>query len=217
MQLVLARFDATNRFAGANGGCDLAMGSKGGDPDKTSIEALDVDDLQKLADAKGQIYSILGQVVLAMSAVPRYRYHNLADLAHLVMDPLVNDRIALASQRAGKDRSVAALAPSAVAIWATVSDEVDAKIVEQVKAGVFPVRLKPSEWNSGTITWLLDVIAPTQETATAVLTNFNKVASQEEVKVHPIVSRLVDPDILKKLAARPAGPQGASAGEAFGA
>lgn len=194
----------------------MAMESKGGDPNKTSIEALDVDDLQKLANAKGQIYSIFGQVVLALSAVPRYRSQSLADLAHLVMDPLVNDRIALASQKAGQDRRLAALTPSAVAIWASVSEEVDARIVEQINAGVFPIRLKPSEWNSGTITWLLDVIAPTREAATAVLANFNKVANQNEVKVHPIVSRLVDQDILKKLAAKPTEAEGPATGEPVG-
>ena len=50
---------------------------------------------------------------------------------------------------------------SGIAIWASVSEEVDAKIREQIRAGTFPVRLQSGDWNSGNINWLLDVIAPT--------------------------------------------------------
>ena len=46
-----------------------------------------------------------------------------------------------------------------VAIWASVSAEVDAEIRQQIQAGVFPVRLKAEAWNSGKINWLIDVIA----------------------------------------------------------
>lgn len=44
----------------------------------------------------------------------------------------------------------------------------DAKIAEQTKTGVFPIRLKPDDWTSGEIVWLLDVIAPSREMATTV-------------------------------------------------
>jgi cytolysin-activating lysine-acyltransferase len=53
-----------------------------------------------------------------------------------------------------------------------MSDAVDVKIREQVRAGVFPVRLTGEEWTSGETAWLLDVIAPSQRVATAVLANF---------------------------------------------
>ena len=50
-----------------------------------------------------------------------------------------------------------------IAIWATVPEvviaAVDAKIAEQIKAGVFPVRLASDDWTSGEVVWLLDVIA----------------------------------------------------------
>ncbi|ATN32504.1 toxin-activating lysine-acyltransferase RzcC [Rhizobium sp. ACO-34A] len=181
----------------------MAKASRTDEQVNTGAEAADADVLSKLVEVKGQVYSIFGQAVLALSAVPRYRSQSLADLAHLVMEPLVNDRIAIASAKNNENTKLAALAPSAVAIWASVSAEVDAKIVEQVKAGVFPVRLKPTEWNSGDTVWLLDVIAPTKELATSVLSNFNKVAKQDQIKVHPIVGRQVDAEILKKLTNKP--------------
>ena len=88
-----------------------------------------------------------------------------------------------------------------VAIWASVSDEVDAKIREQIKAGVFPIRLKPDDWTSGDKAWLLDVIAPSQKLASAVLANFRQVVKEGDMRIHPIVARMVDPELLKKMGA----------------
>ena len=62
-------------------------------------------------------------------------------------------------------------------------------IREQIKAGAFPVRLKPDDWTSGEITWLLDVIAPSQKLATDVLLNFRKVLKTgSDVRIHPVVA-----------------------------
>jgi cytolysin-activating lysine-acyltransferase len=85
------------------------------------------------------------------------------------------------------------------------SEEVDAKIREQIQARVFPVRLKAEDWNSGETTWLLDVIAPSQKVATAVLANFKQVVKDKPVRIHPIVSQLVDPAVLEKMKVRPVG------------
>ncbi|WP_299866288.1 toxin-activating lysine-acyltransferase [uncultured Hoeflea sp.] len=123
------------------------------------------------------------------------------ELAHLVIDPLVRDCIAIASPKPAEDADPkAALAPAAIAIWASVSDEVDATIKEQIKSGAFPVRLKANDWKSGDHVWLLDVIAPTRDLATAVLASFNRIAKTRSLSIHPLVARLVDPEVLKKLA-----------------
>jgi cytolysin-activating lysine-acyltransferase len=171
---------------------------------ETEKENINPETLQKLMKAKAAIHSSFGQVVLAMSSVPRYRSQSLADLAHLVIDPLIRDRIAIAQVKAEEGAEKASLVPASIAIWASVSPEVDAKIREQIKAGALPVRLKAEDWNSGDIVWLLDVIAPTQKMATAVLANFNKIAKQESIHIHPLVSRLVDPEVLKRLALKAA-------------
>ncbi len=71
--------------------------------------------------------------------------------------------------------------------------------------------MKPEDWTSGDTVWLLDVIAPTQELATAVLTNFRQVAKQDEIRIHPLVTRLVDPELLKKMGVEPTGEQNKSA------
>lgn len=102
-----------------------------------------------------------------------------------------------------KKGPAAALAAPAIAIWASVSEIVGKKIEEQIKGGAFPVRLKSEEWNSGDQVWLLDVIAPSQKLATAVLASFRQVAKQDQIRIHPLISKLVDQAVLDKLRGAP--------------
>ena len=115
---------------------------------------------------------------------------------------MLRDRLAIAHKGvAGSDGEpkVDEESVAGIAIWASVSDEVDTKITEQVKAGVFPVRLGADDWVSGEHVWLLDVIAGDRKAATSVLANFRQVAGERAIKVHPIVARLIDPAVLEKM------------------
>jgi len=148
---------------------------------------------------KTRLQASIGEVVLAMLNLPRYRNQTLADVMHLIVDPMTRDRIAIA--KAGGENKVEETA--GIAIWASVSDEVDARIREQIQARVFPIRLKSEDWTSGETTWLLDVIAPSQKVATAVLANFKQVVKDKPIRIHPIVSQLVDPAVLEKMKVKP--------------
>jgi hypothetical protein len=86
-----------------------------------------------------------------------------------------------------------------------VSDAVDAKIREQINAGVFPIRLQSEDWTSGDNNWLLDVIAPDAKTTAAVIANFRQLVKEGGLKLHPLVTRLVDPETLKRMGATRAG------------
>jgi len=157
-----------------------------------------------------------------MMALPRYRSLSLLDLNHVLLEPLVRDRVAIASSAKPDDNAPELEALSGVAIWASVSEEVDAKIREQIKAGVFPIRLGADEWNSGSINWLFDVIAPNQKLTASVIANFKQVMmpngggageasgasdggtkSVGDLRIHPLITRLVDPETLKKMGAAP--------------
>ena len=65
----------------------------------------------------------------------------------------------------------------------------------------FPVRLKADAWNSGKINWLLDVIASDRKTTTAVIANFKQVVKEGDLRLHPLVTRLVDPETLQRMGA----------------
>lgn len=164
---------------------------------------------KEIAEVRQRLHAAVGQVVLAMSAVPRYRHQSLADLQALVLEPLIRDRVAIAttSSKAPEGAAEGQIgAPNeaqmaGIAIWASVSDAVDGKIREQIKASAFPIKLKPEEWASGDRVWLIDVIAPSQKLASSVLANFRQVVKRGDVRIHPIVARMVDPELLKKMGA----------------
>jgi cytolysin-activating lysine-acyltransferase len=178
---------------------------------KTAQQALaDPKVRAQIAEMRGRIHSTLGQVVLAMAALPRYRYLSLVDLQAIVLEPLIRDRLVVATQKKDEDAAepleIGALdSVAGIAIWASVSTEVDARIRAQVKARVFPVKLKPEDWTSGSKeagdhAWLLDVIAPTPKLASMVLASFSRLVKTGELNVHPVAARQVDADMLRKLA-----------------
>jgi hypothetical protein len=47
----------------------------------------------QIAEMRTRIHSTLGQVVLAMAALPRYRYLSLVDLQAIVLEPLIRDSL----------------------------------------------------------------------------------------------------------------------------
>ena len=181
-------------------------GSAGADPSSLP-ESLDSELKGKIVALRAQVRDSFGTIVMAMMSMPRYRHQSLADLQHLVLEPLIRDRIAMAYP--GKTDGAAPPEVAGFAIWASVSEEVDGKLREQLRAGVWPIRLAPDDWTSGDINWLFDVIASDQDTIVRVIANFKQVAKNGPLKLHPLVTRLVDEETLKKMGAEKYRPQGA--------
>ena len=162
-----------------------------------------------IAQARAQLHEAFGKITLAAMSEPRYRNLAINDMAALFLDPLLLNRIAIASP-ANDDGAPIADAASAVAIWASVSPDVDAKIREQIDAGTYPVRLQRDDWNSGDTHWLLDIMSPSQRLTTAVIANFRQVLKEGDICIHPMVTRSMDKDLLEKLGARPMGSASAA-------
>ncbi|WP_417809703.1 hypothetical protein [Thioclava sp.] len=53
------------------------------------------------------------------------------------------------------------------------------------------MRLKPEDRASGEINWLFDVIAPDRKIAGQVITNFKQVIKEGDLRLHPLIVRLV--------------------------
>lgn len=155
--------------------------------------------MKKVATVRAQVRESFGKIAMAMMMLPRYRHQMIGDLQHLLLEPLIRDRIAIAYP-GNQDKNPLADVVG-IAIWASVSDEVDAAIRQQIKAGTFPIRLKSQDWISGNNNWLLDVIAPDQKTTARVIANFTQVVKGGNLKLHPIVTKLVDEETLKKMGA----------------
>ena len=171
-----------------------------------SPQPLDPEIAAKIASLRSHVRESFGKVVMAMMMLPRYRHQTLADLQHLVLEPLIRDRVAIA-QKAGEDAVATDVA--GVAIWASLSDEAEGRLRDQIKGGAWPVRLRADDWASGSNNWLIDVIAPDQRGVTNVIANFRQVVKDGSLKLHPLITRLVDEDTLNKLGARRGGEGGA--------
>lgn len=179
----------------------VASGADGKITSPPAIEnpQLDPEIVKKVAAVRSHVRESFGKIVMAMMMLPRYRHQSLADLQHLVLEPLIRDRIAIAYPGTTADDQIADIA--GVAIWASVSEEVDAAIREQIKAGTFPLKLKAEDWASGNINWLIDVIAPNQRATASVIANFKQVVKEGGLRLHPIITRLVDAETLEKMGA----------------
>lgn len=155
--------------------------------------------LSKLLKLRSHLRENFGKIVMGLMTLPRYRHQTIGDLQHLVLEPLIRDRVAMAYPKDQSDTVPNDVV--GVAIWASVSEEVDQNIQDQIRAGVFPIRLKPDDWQSGEINWLLDVFAPNQKLTADVIANFRQVIKEGQLRLHPVVNRLVDKETLEALGA----------------
>ncbi len=155
------------------------------------------EELEKLNQAREQFLAVFGRVAIAFLSSPRYRDLSISDLSYYLLEPLIRDRVAIISDKPNSIIKNNAL--SGIAIWANVSDEVDQAIREQINRGEFPIRLNAMDWTSGDITWILELIAPTRELQKAVLFSFGQDENNKNINIHPIVARLVEPDILRSV------------------
>jgi hemolysin-activating ACP:hemolysin acyltransferase len=92
------------------------------------------------------------QIVSILMHSPRYRHYTLGDLEWLVLPPLLTGQCSVAE---AKSKENGASVPVAVALWASVSPEVDRRLAENLNT---PIRLRPDEWRSGDILWLIDAV-----------------------------------------------------------
>ena len=105
---------------------------------------------QKLAASEMQFALTFTRVVSVLLRSSHYKHYTLSDLEWLVMPPILTRQCAVLHAEAG-----GLPVPVAVALWASVSPEVDGRLSQNVAR---PIRLRPDEWRSGEILWLIDVV-----------------------------------------------------------
>jgi len=97
-----------------------------------------------------------GEIITVLMRSNNYKHYSLSDLDWLVIPPVLTQQFVLAEARKG-DHGIPA--PVGVALWASVSEEVDQKLSANTSG---PLRLRPDEWKSGDILWLIDAVGPPQ-------------------------------------------------------
>lgn len=149
-------------------------------------------DAVPLANRREAIQLQTGQLVLAMARTKRYARLSLSDLDAVVVRPLLSNRVAFFH-----DKGTTAV--SAIAIWASVTPDVSARIATECDAGTVPVRLAPDEWVGGTEHWLLDILAPDRRAGSAGFQAFAQMVRGQNFRIHPVVLNALDDDLVEKL------------------
>ncbi|SDF58063.1 MULTISPECIES: toxin-activating lysine-acyltransferase [Thalassobaculum] len=102
------------------------------------------------ADApRDDMTRLLGQIVSLMGQSPAHRHIFISDLEWLVLPPLTKRQV-----RIWRRRTERGVAPMVYASWAMVTEEVEKRLLQGQN------RLRPNEWDGGSIPWLIDLVAP---------------------------------------------------------
>jgi hemolysin-activating ACP:hemolysin acyltransferase len=118
------------------------------------------DSLRQLGALK--FSSTLGQVVSVLMRSVQHRHSFLADLEWLVLPALASNQVAVLD--APNNANIMS-GPAAAILFARVSPEVDKRLST---SPAFRVRLKPEEWTSGNIPWLVEAVGEQHAVSTLI-------------------------------------------------
>lgn len=130
---------------------DTVFGTDGADEKAASVAG----DAPAGAQAPGaeaprdDMTRLLGQIVSLMGQSPAHRHIFISDLEWLVLPPLTKRQVRIWRRRTERGAS-----PVVYASWAMVTEEVEKRLLQGQN------RLRPNEWDGGTIPWLIDLVAP---------------------------------------------------------
>lgn len=133
-----------NGTAAPNGSVASALAPSGGAPAS--------DESQRRAAIAQRRSLAFRQIVTVLMRTSTHKHLALADLEWLVFPPLLTGQFSVASVKSKDGKTTL---PAAVALWASVSADVDKRLSENLNA---PVRLRPDEWRSGEVLWLVEAL-----------------------------------------------------------
>lgn len=112
-----------------------------------------LDKTQVSAAASKLFAASIGDMVVVLSRSPAHKHYSLADIEWMVLPPIFAGQFYIV-EAMHKERGFRV--PVAVLTWACVSEELDRRLAQQ-GAGSH-ARLRPDEWKSGEIAWLIDAV-----------------------------------------------------------
>jgi cytolysin-activating lysine-acyltransferase len=143
------------------------------EPDARVTAAVDAAASSRNQAFSQQLVMGLGSIASVLMASPQHRYSFLADLewpgalarqTDTVLPALATGQFSLADAR---DQTTGFSAPVGAVLWAMVSEEVDQRLTAQPG---YPIRLRPQDWRSGNIPWLVEAIGEPRAVAAMVKT-----------------------------------------------
>jgi hemolysin-activating ACP:hemolysin acyltransferase len=109
-----------------------------------------------------------GEIVTVLMRSPAYRSYSISDLEWLVTPAVLNRQFSLVHL---KDKKAGPAAPVALVMWASVSAEVEQRLLGELGA---PIRLSPKDRKSGQLHWITDAVGDPR-IVSVVLQNLRKV------------------------------------------
>jgi hemolysin-activating ACP:hemolysin acyltransferase len=105
------------------------------------------------ATAAKLISASLGEIVMIFSRSSRHRHYALADVEWMILPAIASGQFFVVE---AVDKEHGFRKPIAALTWASVSEELDARLTERALSG--HLRLSPVDWKSGSIAWLIDAV-----------------------------------------------------------
>lgn len=133
-----------------------SVGAKNGGSPPPSTAAVTKKVIRPRDARQSRMGQTFAQIVAVLMRDPGYKNLRVADLEWLVLPPVMAGQYRLAhgtrQPEAGKEQQGGVFVPVAVALWARVSPHIDKALSENLDK---QLRLRPNEWASGDIVWLM--------------------------------------------------------------
>jgi hemolysin-activating ACP:hemolysin acyltransferase len=126
---------------------DVAMSSEKSEPAELPPE-----EIKKRAMLAKQVAAGLGEIVSLLVRSPTEKHHSLADLEWMVLPAVTTGQFAVAD---AQSKQTGVVMPVAAVLWAFVSEDIDRQLSANLNE---PFRLKPPDWRSGKIPWIVMAI-----------------------------------------------------------
>ncbi len=97
------------------------------------------------------IAAAFGEIVALLMRTPAHKDTKLADLEWLVAPAVATGQFTIAEAQM---KANGITQPMGVVLWARVSPDIDKRLQKEIDK---PLQLKPQEWASGDIIWLVEV------------------------------------------------------------
>jgi hemolysin-activating ACP:hemolysin acyltransferase len=140
-----------------------------------------------LAAQQQHFAQLFSQAIAVLMRDANYKNLPLRELEFL-LPPIMVGQCAVANSKVTADGPAV---PVALALWARVSPAVDQRLGQNLDK---PIELKPNEWTSGNIPWLITIAGSTQ-----VLSTFIKQLCDKEFPGLPVKMRAADKDGVRSV------------------
>lgn len=137
---------------------------------------LSAEEAKKRAAAAKHIAAAFGEFVTLLMRSPSDKHHTLGDLEWLMVPALLHRQFALAE---AQSKETGVVSPVGGVLWAFVSEDVDRRLSDPSN----PMRLKPNEWRSGDIPWIILATGDTRVLAGLIQQVTNNVFKERKPKM----------------------------------